>query len=180
MNVFLIILSCLLWAGSIYCLYGRQTAAPALSYLALVAISFMTGDGFPLFPVNNTILVGWLCITLVVMFTTILQSEPMKRQTKGMTFMIAGGIVGLAVGLLSFTFATSLAMRYSCMALGVIIGTALGFLLYALTPDGRPLGSGSRNFFNYLLAKGFPTAITLMMPGLVLVMAIALNNVNAL
>jgi len=180
MNVFLVISACLLWACSIFCLYGRQTAAPALSYLGLAAVSFMTTDGIPTLLVNNTILIGWLCITLVVMFTTILQSEPVKRQTKGMTFMIAGGVVGLAIGLLTFTFTSSLAMRYSCMALGVITGTALGFMLYAMTPDGRPLKPGSRNFFNYLLAKGFPTAITLMMPGLVLVMTIALKNVNAL
>lgn len=180
MNLFLLILACLLWAGSIFCLYGRQTAAPALSYLGLLSLSFMQSDGFPVLPINNTILIGWLCITLVVIFTSMLQPEPVKRQIKGMSFMIVGGVVGLAVGLLGFSFCNSLPLRYACMVAGVVVGVALGFLLYAMTPDGRPLKAGSYNFFNYLLAKGFPTAITLMMPGIVAVMAIALKNVNAL
>lgn len=180
MNAFLVILSCLLWAASLFCLYGRQTAAPALSYLALVALSFMTSNGFPTLPINNTILIGWLCMTLVVMFSTILQPDPVRRQTKGMNYMIIGGIAGLAVGLLGFSFCNSLSLRYTCMVLGVLTGTALGFMSYAMTPDGKPLKAGSANFFNYLLAKGFPTAITLMMPGLALVMVIALKNVNAL
>ncbi len=180
MTVFLIILSLLLWIASIWCLYGRQTIAPALSFLALLALSFMSENGYPLLYINATILTGWLCMTLVVIFTTVLQPEPLRRQTRGMSFIIGGGVTGLALGLLGFSISSSISLRYACMILATAAGIALGFLLYTNTPAGRPVRPGSGNFFRYLLAKGFPTAITLMMIGVVLVLLIALNNVNGL
>lgn len=180
MTVFLIILSILLWVASVWSLYGRQTLAPALSYLALLSLSFMSENGYPVMPLNGTILTGWLCMTLVVIFTTVLQPEPVRRQTRGMSFIIGGGVTGLALGLLGFSVASSISLRYACMILATAAGIVLGFLLYTNTPTGRPVRPGSGNFFRYLLAKGFPTAITLMMAGVALVLLIALKNVNGL
>lgn len=173
MTVFLIISCILLWGASLWCLYGRQSIAPALSYMALLVLSFITENGYPVLPLNGTILTGWLCMTLVVTFTSILQPEPVRRQTRGMSFMITGGITGLAVGLLGFSISSSITLRYAYMILATIAGIAFGFLLYTNTP-------GSGNFFRYLLAKGFPTAITLMMLGVALVLLIAVKNVNGL
>lgn len=86
----------------------------------------------------------------------------------------------LAVGLLGFSISSSLTLRYAYMILATIAGIAFGFLLYTNTPSGKPVGPGSGNFFRYLLAKGFPTAITLMMLGVALVLLIAVKNVNGL
>lgn len=180
MTVFLIILCILLWAGSIFCLYGRQTVAPALSFLALLLLSLVSENGFPLLPINATILTGWLCMTLVVTFATPMQAEAVRRQTRGMTFIIGGGITGLALGLLGFSVSSGLPLRYAVMVLAVAAGIMFGFLLYTNTPGGRPVRPGSGNFFRYLLAKGFPTAITLMMAGVALVLLIAVKNVNGL
>lgn len=113
------------------------------------------------------------------MIATILQPDRIVRQTKGMAFIVIGGIVGLAVGLLGFTV-ESAALRYSIMIISVVAGIFFGFLLYSNTPDGQPVRIGSGNFFKYLLAKGFPTAITLMQPGVVLVLLISIKNVNGL
>lgn len=123
---------------------------------------------------------GWLLMTLVVMFTIVLQPEAMRRQTRGMAYITGGALVGLAVGLLGFTAVSSLSMLYAFMIVAVVAGIFFGFLLYTNTPDGKPVGISSGNFFKYLLAKGFPTAITVMQIGVVLVMVIALHNVNAL
>lgn len=180
MTVFLIISCILLWGASLWCLYGRQSIAPALSYMALLVLSFITENGYPVLPLNGTILTGWLCMTLVVTFTSILQPEPVRRQTRGMSFMITGGITGLAVGLLGFSISSSITLRYAYMILATIAGIAFGFLLYTNTPSGKHVGPGSGNFFRYLLAKGFPTAITLMMLGVALVLLIAVKNVNGL
>ena len=62
MTVFLIISCILLWGASLWCLYGRQSIAPALSYMALLVLSFITENGYPVLPLNGTILTGWLCI----------------------------------------------------------------------------------------------------------------------
>ena len=181
MTVFIIIISIILWLASIWCLFGRQVIAPALSYVALLVLSFANNDiGSQLLPINNVMLIGWLCMTLVVMMTTMLQPEAIRRQIKGMAFLVVGGIVGLALGLLGFSVASSISMRYSVMILAVAGGIILGFVLYTLTPEGRPVGTGSKNFFKYLLAKGFPTAITLMQLGIALVLTIAMKNVNGL
>ena len=180
MTIFLIILSVLLWAGALWCLYGRQTIAPALSYLAMFSLSFVSENGLRILPLNTTILTGWLVMTLAVMCSAALQPEPVRRQTRGMTFFIGGALVGLALGLLGFSIGSDLSLRYGLMILSTAAGTALGFLLYTNTPDGNAIKPGSGHFVRYLLAKGFPTAITIMQLGVVLVLLIALYNVNAL
>lgn len=177
MDIFLIILCILFWALSIWCLFGRQTIAPALSFIALILLSF-TSWFSPL--VNNTMIIGWLAMTVVVMFAAYMQPEPVRRQTKGMPFMIVGGVVGLALGLLGFTVSSVITLRYSLMIIAVAAGIFLGFLLYSQTPDGQPVRPGSGNFFKYLLAKGFPTAITLMQLGVALVLLMVIKNVNGL
>lgn len=177
MSTFLIILSCLLWLLSLWMLAGRPVLGPALSYLAMLTLSFATGDyGLPLLPINNTMLIGWLCMTLVVMVATYLQPAVVVSQTRGMGYMIGGALVGMVIGLLAFTFTTSLALLYASMIVATAVGIFFGFLLYSRTPDGAPLRLGSRHFFEYLLAKGFPTAITVMQLGMVLVLVIAMAN----
>lgn len=177
MTVFLIILSCVLFAGAIWALATRIVLAPALSYIGLVCLSLATRNGYPLLPVNGTILAGWFCMTLVVTFTIFLEPQAVMRQTRGMWYIIVGALAGLAVGLLGFTVSASTTLLYSIMILAVAAGIFLGFLFYTRTPDGRPVAPGSGNFFKYLLAKGLPTAITVMQIGVVLVLVIALNSV---
>lgn len=177
MYIFLIILSVLLWIGALVALRGRQMLAPALSYAGLLLLSLAHKDGFQLLPINTTILMGWFAMTLVVMIIVMLQPEAVRRQTRGTVYMIIGAVAGLAVGLLGFTFSASLSLLYAIMVAGVIAGTFCGFLLYTRTPEGAPVSPGSGNFFRYLLAKGFPTAITVMQPGIALVLAIALTTI---
>ncbi|MDE7402929.1 MAG: hypothetical protein K2M87_05915 [Muribaculaceae bacterium] len=181
MLTFLIILAVALWLCSLWCLYGRQLIAPALSYCALLVLSFAkTSAGFRLLPLNATILTVWLAISLVVMIAVILQSEPMRRQTRGMTWIIAGAITGMIVGLVPISSTFALSTLYTTMICGTLAGTALGFLVYTTTRSGEGVKPGSGHFFQYLLAKGFPTAITVMMLGVALVLLLAMNNVNAL
>lgn len=180
MAVFLIISSCLLWAASIWLLTSRQGTAPALSWLGLGAISLASRDGYHILPVNATILTAWLCMTVVVTLVSYLQPEPIRRQTRGMGYITAGAVAGMAVGLLAFSFTTSLGILYTSMILGCVAGIFFGFLLYTRTPDGRAVGIGSGHFFQYLLAKGFPAAITVMQIGVAIVLAIAVYNVSAL
>lgn len=176
MSLFLIIISCLLWIGALFALRGRQILAPALSYAALLVLSLATKNGYQVLPINATILTAWFCMTLMVMFIILLQPEPVRRQTRGTTYMTVGAVTGLAVGLLGFTITGNLSMLYAIMILGVIAGIYCGFLLYTKTPEGVPVAPGSGNFFRYLLAKGFPTAITVMQIGVALVLTIAINH----
>lgn len=176
MTIFLIIVSALLFACAIAALPVRITIAPCLAYVALVLLSLATTNGYPLLPINGTILTGWFCMTLVVTMATFMTAPAVRAQTRGMAYIVVGAVVGLAVGLLGYTVTSDVTLLYSFMILSVIAGIFLGFLLYAKTPDGRPVAPGSGNFFHYLLAKGFPTAITIMQIGVVLVLVIAINQ----
>lgn len=178
MTVFLLIVSILLWVGSLLALPKRPFYAPALSFLGLLCLSFCSSsDGMSLLPINNRILYSWLSITLVVMIATVLQPLSVRESSKGMAYMIVGAFVGMAVGLLGYTVTTTESMLYGIMAIAVIVGIFFGFLLFSRTPDGRDFNITSGRFFNYLLAKGFPTAVTIIQIGLVFVLLIMVNNV---
>ncbi len=176
MTIFLIILSALCFAAGIVMLFRRILVAPALAYIGLLILSFTSKNGYPVLPINGYILVGWLCMTIVVTFAMLLESPAVRAQLRGMPYIVIGGLTGLAVGLLGFTITSSASLLYSIMILGVIAGIFLGFLLYTRTPEGAPVAPGSGHFFRYILAKGFPTAVTLMMVGVVLVLAIAISR----
>ncbi|MDE7414621.1 MAG: hypothetical protein K2N05_12650 [Muribaculaceae bacterium] len=174
MSLFFIISSCVLWLLSLWLLRGWQTAAPFSSFIALVLLSLAEKNGWQLLPINSTMLMGWLCMTLVVMLACFLQPSAVRAQTKGWGYITGGALAGLAVGLLGSTFPLSISINYGLMIIGVVAGIFLGFLLYTFTPDGRPVAPGSGFFFKYLLAKGFPTAITVMQAGIALVLLIAM------
>lgn len=174
MAIFLIILSVLLWAASIVALFGKQAAAPFFSYIGMLILSLASdSNGNPLVPINNTILIGWLCMTVVVMLATLMQPRAITSQRRGEGYMLVGAVVGLAVGLLGFSFSSAIPMLYGIMVLAVIVGVFFGYLLFTNTPDGAAVRINSGHFFTYLLAKGFPTAITVMMIGVPLVIIVA-------
>lgn len=176
MTIFLIILGSLLFAGSIASLVWRISIAPALSYLGLLTIGLTTRNGYPLLPVNTVILTTWFCMTLVVTLAVMLQAPAVRAQTRGVGYIVTGALAGLALSLLATSFSSSVSILYTVMVISVIIGISLGFLLYTRTPEGRPVQPGSGNFLRYLLAKGFPTAITVMQAGVVLVLTVAVNR----
>ncbi|MBD5387381.1 hypothetical protein HDR70_05800 [bacterium] len=176
MTIFLIILSCILWLLSLWLLRGRQVAAPAASFLALFVLSLAKKNGWQLLPINLTMLTGWLCMTLVVMFACYLQPAPVRAQTKGWGYITGGAITGMMLGLLGSTFNISISMLYGIMILATVAGIFIGFLIYTNTPDGRAVAPRSGYFFKYLLAKGFPTAVTVMQAGVALVLLVAIQK----
>lgn len=176
MAIFLIIVSILVWIASLVCLWRKTILGPALSFVALLLISFARKDGFQLLPVNGTILIGWLCMTVVVTLLTMMQPRELTSSSRGVSYMAVGSLTGIAIGLLASTFSASLSVIYSSMIVGVAAGVFFGYLLYTNTPEGRGLRVGAGNFMPILLAKGFPVAITVMQIGVALVLLLAVNN----
>lgn len=174
MSLFFIISSCVLWLLSLWLLRGWQIAAPFSSFIALLLLSLAEKNGWQILPINSTMLTGWLCMTIVVMLACYLQPSAVRAQTKGWGYITGGALAGLAVGLLGSTSPLSISIHYGLMVLGVVAGIFFGFLLYTFTPDGRAVAPRSGFFFKYLLAKGFPTAITVMQAGVALVLLIAM------
>lgn len=175
MTTFIIIISILLWVASLLSLLRRQVLGPALSYVALALLSLARTDGYRMLPINGTILSSWLVMTLVVIVTVIMQPQRISKLNRGTGYILGGALAGLAIGLAACSVTTAVSVLYGIMIVAVVIGIFMGFLLYTRTPDGRGLGVASSEFFRYLLAKGFPTAITVMMAGIPLVMLMAMR-----
>ena len=177
--MFWIIISCLLFALTFWFIYRNQLLAPAFSYMGLLAMSMAKDStGAPLLPVNTAILISWLCMTLVVMVATVMQREAVRRQTRGVWFMAIGSVTGMAVGLLGFSFTLDLPLLYAIMVLATLAGCFFGYMLFTNTPRGAAVGLRSGHFFSYLAAKGFPIALSVMMMGVVLVLTLAIHNIN--
>lgn len=176
MTIFLIILSVLLWVSSLVALFRRMLLSPGLSYLGLLALSFAQEGGYPLLPINNVILLSWLSITIVVMVVTLMQPNVVRKSSRGVGYITVGSIAGMVVGLLGLSVTEDITMRYSVMVVACAAGTFFGYLMYTNTPTGRMDRPGHQSFFGYLLAKGFPTAITVMQIGVALVLWLALYS----
>lgn len=173
MMVFLIILSSLLWLGAFAAYPRRILLSPALSYCALLSLSFAEKNGYPILPLSNAMSISWLCITLVVMLIIVLQNPAIRMQSRGTGYMLFGALAGMAVGLLGYTFTASLQSLYALMLCGTAAGILLGLLVFSNTPDGRAIAPATGNFWRYLLAKGFPALITVAQLGIALVLLIA-------
>lgn len=176
MAIFLIIISILFWLAGLACLFSRQLLGPAFGYLGLLTLSFARQGEVPLLPISPTMLWAWLAMTIAVMVAVMLQPGATVRNRHGIGYMLGGALTGLAVGLLGFSVTADISVLYGIMIVAVAAGVFLGFLLYTRTPHGAPYGIASGRFFTYLLAKGFPTAITVMQIGVALVLTVALHT----
>lgn len=174
MTTFIIIASILLWLAALAAIPRRILLAPALSYCAMLLLSFARlADGSRLFPLTYTMNISWLAITLVVMIIIILQNPAIRMQSRGTVFMTVGGIAGMLLGLLAYTFTSSMQLRYAIMILATAAGIILGQLAFTGTPDGRAIAPGSGHFLRYLPAKGFPILVTCAQIGVAAVVLIA-------
>ncbi len=179
MSIFLIILASLLWLGAFVALPKRVILGPALSFCALTIISFASSpEGFPYFPVGLPMLMSWLCMTLLVLITVIMQSPAVRAQSRGVIFMEVGGVAGMLVGLACSSLLYTLGAAYACMIAGTIAGIILGYLLFAYTPRGEQVRPGSGHFFTYLPAKGFPALVTIAQLGVMLTILLFNYNMN--
>ncbi len=173
MTIFLIILSVTLWVAA-FAFFGRRILlSPALSYCALMALSFTSYEGLPLVPVGNAMSLSWLCITLVVMLIIVLQNPAVRIQSRGTGYMLLGAVAGMAVGLLGYTFTSTLNTLYAMMMGGTAVGCILGLLVFTNTPDGRAVAPATGHFWSYLRAKGFPALVTVAQLGIAAVILIA-------
>ena len=170
MTIVAIVFSGILFLLSLAFIPYRIIAAPCSAFLGLLVISMArTPEGYPLLPLGSGLILGWLFMAVLVTVVTLCQPAPIRNMRKGMFYYLGGAVTGMALGLLGFTFLPGSGARYVFMIVAIAVGTFLGALMYANTPEGKPVGIASGHFFRYLLAKGFPTAITVMQLGTVLV-----------
>lgn len=176
MSVVLLILALLLFAGAIVLLFVREVLAPAASFLGLTAVYFSG-----LLPLSPNMVITWLALTVIVMGVSYMQPAALMAQRRGVGYMLGGALAGMAVGVMAVSQSVShevshavltvpLTVWYASLVAGALIGIFLSFLLYTRSPGGRDVGMSSGRFFTYVAAKGFPLAIAMIQPGLVLML----------
>lgn len=175
MAIFLIIISIIAWCASLVLLFKNRLVAPVVSYIGLLLLSLAKMEGMQLVPINGTILVSWLCMTLIVMAATVLQSADERNDNRGIGYLLGGALTGMMVGLLAFTMQATISMLFGIMVIATACGVFFGYLLFASTPSGKPFSLAGGKFYTSLLAKGFPVAITVMQIGVALVIILAKN-----
>lgn len=176
LTVTIFILAALLWGAALATLRKRRVLSPLLSYIALFLTSLAKSPaGYPIVPLNTTILTGWLFLAATTMLSTILETPEERRNTEGTGYITVGAIAGMIVGLLGFSATEDISMRYSIMIIATAAGGFFGYLLYRNTPGGRQATAG-QPFFRPLLGKAFPSAITIMQLGTVLVLLVSLYS----
>lgn len=167
-----IIFSSILFLLGISLIPYRLVASPCCCFLGLLIISMgKTGEGYPLLPISQGMILGWLFMAVLVTVLTVCQPAPIRNTRRGMYYYLGGALTGMIIGLLGFTFLQNAGGRYVFMIVATAVATFLGGLMYGSTPEGKNVGISSGNFFTYMLAKGFPTAISIMQLGTVLVLA---------
>lgn len=174
MGVTLLILSIVCFVCSVALIYVRGILAPVAAFMGLL-FAWLSG----MLPLNSTIIVMWLCMTALVTTLQMLHTPQVRGSRAGVGYMVAGAFTGMAAGLPGVTLATTPAMLYGIMIVATVAGTFFGFLLYTNTPRGRGLDLASGRFFGYLLAKGFPVALTVMQIGVVAVLLVWMRGYAA-
>lgn len=177
MSIAFSILSIVCYLAAIAILFRNRFIAPIAAYFGLTAANFIEVDGISWLHLNSNILVFWLLVTVVVMTATVLQPKKVSSDNSGMGYMILGGLTGMVAGLLAYTFSSDLTVLYAIMIAATALGVIFGFILFVNTPAGRDYGFASGQFGRYLCAKGFPTALTIMMLGVPLILIIAIYRV---
>lgn len=167
MSIALLIISILFFGASVVLLFVKELLAPIASFLGLLFMWLSK-----MLPLNSTIIIMWLCMAVLVTCVPMLQDSSMRTRRDGVGYMTVGAFVGMAVGLLGITFATTASALYGIMIVATATGVFFGFMLYSNTPGGKNRNLAFRNSFGYLLAKGFPIAVTVMQIGIIFVLLI--------
>lgn len=170
MTVLSIVISSILFLLALIFIRWMLVAAPFCSFLGLLILSMAkTSEGYPLLPLSSGMILGWLFMSVLVTVVTLCQPRPIRQTKRGMFYFLGGALTGMALGLLGFTFSDSPEIIYVIMIIATALGTFIGALMYGTTPAGSKISVNSGNFLTYFLAKGFPTAITIMQLGTVLI-----------
>lgn len=173
MSVVLLILSIVFFTAAVAFIFIREMLAPLASFLGLLFMWLSKA-----LPINNNMIIMWLCMTVLVICLPMLQDSAMRSRRDGLGYMTAGGFTGMAIGLLGISFASTANMLYGIMIVATLAGIFFGFMLYGNTPTGKQRNPAFSRSFNYLLAKGFPLAVTIIQIGIVFVLLVYINQPN--
>lgn len=124
---------------------GRRWS-PAAAYLPLLSIHFI--PGLHLDPGES--LIFWGLAAAIACGINYLLPRELSTGTVGNGYLCGAALTGAFVGMLVST---------AGIVLGAAAGALLGGIAFSRTPAGHVMRFPSREFFNYLCAKGLPVTV---------------------
>ncbi len=109
-------------------------------------------------------MVFWAVAAAMVAALGFLLPQAVARSRHGVTYIAVGTLLGVLIGMLA---------SGAAMIVGAAAGALAGGVAFSRTPGGRNINFPSRQFFNYLGAKGLPAVVTLCILGIALALLIS-------
>lgn len=146
-NVYSMMLSSMFVALAATLSYFPRRGECVVAFFALAIASLS-----PYSAITGSTLAFWGIATALVLGINALLPRHIAEARNGIPYIATASFAAMMVGL---TFATS-----ATIIIGSAIGALLGALAFAKTNSGKSLNFPSRQFFNYLAAKGLPIIVT--------------------
>lgn len=110
----------------------------------------------------------WLLAAALAVGICFTVPKAVNESRKGLAYMSTGGVAGALVGVSVNSGAA--------LILGAAIGVALGAVAFGRSRGGREMGSPSKRFVNYCLAKGYPLVVAFAIIGIIIANMAANNH----
>lgn len=101
-------------------------------------------------------LLFWGVAALIAWGINIMLPKTVSNSKMGVGYIVGAALAGTLVGML---------MNNAGMIIGAVAGAFCGALAFSRTPAGKPMVFPSRQFFNYLCAKGLVAVVTTCIAG---------------
>lgn len=105
---------------------------------------------------SSSILIFWGIAALIAWGINIMLPRAVARSSMGVAYMTGAALAGTSVGML---------LSGAGMIAGSVLGAFCGALAFSRTPAGNTLHFPSKQFVNYLCAKGLPAVVTTCIAG---------------
>lgn len=139
-------------------------ASAAISFISstwgtpLAFLAVCTAGLLPGIHISTTGYIFWGIAMVIVVALGFVLPRTVSESRRGLPYIaggaLAGALTGLAIG------------ATAAVIIGALAGAVLGGVAYGRTPGGKILEFPTKRFFNYLCAKGLPSAVAMSMNGL--------------
>lgn len=167
MNMLLILISVALICLSLLLTVRPYIPSPIPAYVAMWTLRWAGAVIMP-----QSLLIGWGAVTAVMVLIEYMQPPAISKATNGTVYMSVGALTCTPVAVSAMPASATLVW----IVAGAIGGALAGAVVYGRTRAAAPLQFPSRRFWNYTVAKIFPTAITYTLLGLIAFSIIISNS----
>lgn len=151
MSIILTITGVLLLAAGVVLAFMPKSWSAPVAWLGLLLLRLGADVDAPW-----STLLFWGCAALIAWGICVLLPKAVANSRMGVGYIVGASLAGTLVGML-------------LSAAGMIVGSALGAfcgaLAFSRTPAGSVMRFPSRQFFNYLCAKGLVAVVTTCIAG---------------